>query len=57
MIDRLKPYQYMYNNIAFRLELAFASDQGKVFLMDLAQIPQSEGIDIENGYIILKNLK
>ncbi len=57
LIDRLKPYQYMYNIIAFRLELAFASDQGKIFLMDLAQIPQSEGIDIEKWIYYLKELK
>ena len=57
LVDRLKPYQYLYDIIAFRLELAFASDQGKVFLMDLAQIPTSEGIDIEKWIYYLKELK
>lgn len=57
LVDRLKPYQYLYDIIAFRLELAFASDQGKVFLMDLAQIPRSEGIDIEKWIYYLKEMK
>lgn len=57
LVDRLKPYQYLYDIIAFRLELAFASDQGKVFLMDLAQIPRSEGIDIDQWMYYLKEMK
>lgn len=57
LIDRLKPYQYLYDIIAFRLELAFASDQGKIFLMDLAQIPRSEGIDIDQWMYYLKEMK
>lgn len=57
LIDRLKPYQYLYDIIAFRLEMAFASDQGKVFLMDLAQIPRSEGIDLEKWIYYLKEMK
>lgn len=57
LVDRIKPYQYLYDIIAFRLELAFASDQGKVFLMDVAQIPQSEGIDMERWLYYLKEMK
>lgn len=57
LVDRLKPYQYLYDIIAFRLELAFASDQGKIFLMDMAQIPVSEGIDIEKWIYYLKEMK
>ncbi len=57
LIDRLKPYQYLYNILMYRLELAFASDQGKIFLMDLAQIPRSEGIDIEKWLYYLKAMK
>lgn len=47
LIDRVKPYQYLYNIISYRLELCFARDQGKMFVMDVAQIPRSEGIDME----------
>lgn len=57
LVDRIKPYQYLYDIIAFRLELAFASDQGKVFLMDMAQIPMSEGIDVEKWMYYLKEMK
>jgi len=57
LLDRLKPYQYLYNIISYRLELAFASDMGKIMLMDLAQIPRSEGIDLERWMYYLKAMK
>lgn len=57
LMDRLKPYQYLYNIISYRLELAFASDQGKIFLMDIAQIPRSEGMDVEKWMYYLKAMK
>lgn len=57
LMDRLKPYQYLYNIISYRLELAFASDQGKIMLMDLAQIPRSEGIDVDKWMYYLKAMK
>ncbi len=56
LIDRLKPYQYLYDIISYRLEIAFASDQGKKFIMDLAQIPASQGIDIEKWMYYLKEM-
>lgn len=56
LIDRLKPYQYLYDIIAYRLEIAFASDQGKKFVMDLAQIPASHGIDIDRWLYYLKEM-
>ncbi len=54
LVDRIKPYQYLYNIIAYRLELAFARDQGKVMLMDLAQLPKSEGLDLDRWMYYLK---
>lgn len=57
LLDRIKPYQYLYNIISYRLELAFASDQGRIFLMDLAQVPRSEGMDIERWMYYLKAMK
>ena len=56
LIDRLKPYQYLYDIISYRLEIAFASDQGKKFIMDLAQIPESHGIDIDRWLYYLKEM-
>lgn len=57
LIDRLKPYAYLYIILMYRLELAFASDMGRVFLMDLAQIPRSEGIDVTKWMYYLKAMK
>ena len=57
VIDRIKPYQYLYDAIAYKVQNIFASDMGKIFLMDLAQIPQSEGIDIEKWMYYLKEMK
>lgn len=47
LIDRMKPYQYLYDIIYYRLELALAKTKGKVALMDVAQIPGSEGWDVD----------
>ncbi len=57
LVDRMKPYQYLYNILMYRLELAFASDMGKIMLMDLAQIPRSEGIDMDQWMYYLKAMK
>lgn len=57
LLDRMKPYQYLYNILMYRLELAFASDQGKVMLMDLAQMPRTEGIDTTKWLYYLKAMK
>ncbi len=57
LIDRIKPYQYLYNAISYKVQNIFASDMGKIFLMDLAQIPRSEGIDIEKWMYYLKEMK
>ena len=47
MIDRMKPYQYLYNIMMYRLEMDLASDKGKKFLADISQIPSSMGMDME----------
>jgi len=47
MIDRMKPYQYLYNIIMYRLELDLANDKGKKFLVDINQIPTSMGVDMK----------
>lgn len=46
LVDIMKPLQYMYIVIWYRLELALARDKGKVINMDVTQIPKSMGIDI-----------
>ncbi len=57
LVDRLKSYQYLYDVISNKLQLVFASDIGKVMLMDMAQIPRSEGIDVEQWMYYMKEMK
>ncbi len=57
LVDRMKPYQYLYNILMYRLELAFASDMGKIMLMDISQIPRAEGIDPEQWLYYMKATK
>lgn len=44
LVSILKPLQYMYIVLWYRLELALARDKGKVVNMDVTQIPKSMGI-------------
>lgn len=44
LVSILKPLQYMYIVLWYRLELAIARDKGKAILMDITQIPKSMGI-------------
>ena len=44
LVSILKPLQYMYIVLWYRLELAIARDKGKVVNMDITQIPKSMGI-------------
>lgn len=39
LMDRMKPYQYLYNVFMYRTELAFAKSKGKIASMDLAMVP------------------
>lgn len=45
LVELLKPLQYMYIIIWYRLELALSRDKGKVLIMDVTQIPKSMGVD------------
>jgi hypothetical protein len=47
LVDLIKPYQYLYNIIWYRLELEFAKAKGKKFVMDVAQLPKSKGWTVE----------
>lgn len=44
LVSILKPLQYMYIVLWYRLELAIARDKGKVINMDITQIPKSMSI-------------
>lgn len=47
LVSILKPLQYMYIVLWYRLELALARDKGKVITMDITQIPKSMNITPE----------
>ena len=46
LVNLLKPLQYLYIIIWYRLELAMARDKGKIVTVDITQIPKSMNIDI-----------
>lgn len=47
LMDRIKPYQYLFNIIFYRTELALAKSYGKIMEFDLASLPKTEGFDID----------
>lgn len=63
-MDRLRPYQYLYNILWYRMELAIARDKGKKFAVDMNAIPLNQNLDlpkwqyyIESDSIIYLNSK
>ena len=46
LVSMMKPLQYMYIVIWYRLELAMSRDKGKVPVIDVTQIPKSMDIDV-----------
>lgn len=47
LVDLVKHHQYLYNIIMYRMELEIAKAKGKKMIMDIAQIPRSQGIDVD----------
>ncbi|KKM01903.1 hypothetical protein LCGC14_1789780 [marine sediment metagenome] len=45
LMDRMKPYQYLYNVFMYRTELAFAKSKGKISVMDMSRIPEGWDMD------------
>jgi len=56
LVGIMKPLQYMYIVIWYRVELALARDKGKVINMDITQIPKSMGVDVDRWMHILSSL-
>ncbi len=56
LVSILKPLQYMYIVLWYRLELAIARDKGKVILFDITQIPKSMGITPERWMHYLSSI-
>ena len=46
LVSIMKPLQYMYITVWYRLELMLARDKGRILTMDVTQIPKSMGIDL-----------
>ena len=47
LVAIMKPLQYMYIILWYRLEMAIARDKGKIPVIDVTQIPKSMGIDVD----------
>lgn len=45
LMDRMKPYQYLYNILAYRTELAISKNYGKIMRLGLHEIPDNWEID------------
>jgi len=56
LVDLLKPHQYLYNIVWYRLETELAKAKGKKMVMDIAQIPRSEGIDLDKWMYFFENV-
>lgn len=45
LMDRMKPYQYLYNILAYNAELSISKNYGKIMRLDLASIPEGWKVD------------
>lgn len=45
LMDRMKPYQYLYNILAYNTELMIAKNKGKIMRLGLHEIPEDWKID------------
>jgi hypothetical protein len=62
LMDRIKPYKYLYNVIWKRTEIAFAKHKGPIIELDLARIPDDNidkwmGYAESMGYLIVDSAK
>lgn len=45
LMDRMKPYQYLYNVLAYNTEVSIAKNYGKIMRIDMASIPENWKVD------------
>jgi|TARA_R110000787_G_scaffold40193_4_gene100161 hypothetical protein len=45
LMDRMKPYQYLYNILAYNVELSVSKNYGKIMRLGLHEIPEGWKID------------
>ena len=46
LMDRMKPYQYLYNILAYNTELMIAKNHGKIMRVNVAEIPEKWDPDL-----------
>ena len=56
LLEIMKPLQYMYLVLWYRLDIALARDKGKALMMDITQIPKSMGVTTEKFLHYLSSL-
>ena len=56
IVDMIKPHQYTYIIVWYRLEQELAKAKGKKFVMDLAQLPKSKGWTVDQWMYYFDNL-
>ncbi len=56
ILDLIKPHQYTYNILWWRFEQELAKSKGKGFVMDMAQMPKTQGFDVEQWMYYFENL-
>ncbi len=56
LVEIMKPLQYMYLILWYRLEIALARDKGRVINMDITQIPKSMGVSTEQWMHYLSSM-
>lgn len=56
IVDLIKPHQYTYIIVWYRLELELAKSKGKKFVMDIAQVPKSKGWTLDQWMYYFDNL-
>ena len=56
VVNRVKEMIYLYCIYMYRLEIEVSKASGKVLLFDVAQIPRSEGFDMEKWLYYLKSM-
>ena len=56
MVDLVKGHQYTYMTVWWRLEQELAKAKGKKFIMDLAQLPKSQGWSVDQWMYYFENV-
>ena len=56
LLEIMKPLQYMFLVLWYRVDIALARDKGKALVMDITQIPKSMGVTTEKFLHYLSSL-